>query len=295
MERSLQRATYFLLLLTAVIAAGCASEPPMREVVLGAHDYAFAAPERVPGGLVRVHLVNEGKEPHHAQFVRLNDGVSREQFHAALETTLEAVVKEGEMAFMRLFALATVAGGPAPVAPGKNLDMVADLAPGTYALICFIPGPDGVPHVVKGMVKYLTVDAPVAPQPKPPVAAGTVDLADFAFNALPAIKAGPTVLEVKNSGKEPHEMSVVRLQGITADQLMRILATPPKPGSAPPPGPPPFEFVGGVQALMPGQRNWVTLELAAGDYVLLCLIPSPANQGKPHVALGMFKTFTVGS
>ena len=30
--------------------------------------------------------------------------------------------------------------------------------PGNYALVCFVPGPDGVPHVMKGMVAPVTVE-----------------------------------------------------------------------------------------------------------------------------------------
>lgn len=44
---------------------------------------------------------------------------------------------------------------------------------------------------------------------------------------------------------------------------------------------------------MPGQTGWVTLDLKPGDYALVCFISSPANQGKPHVALGMFYPFPV--
>jgi hypothetical protein len=31
------------------------------------------------------------------------------------------------------------------------------LGPGRYAMVCFIPAPDGVPHALKGMVSEFTV------------------------------------------------------------------------------------------------------------------------------------------
>jgi len=276
------------------LAGACARPPEMLEVTLGAQDFAFALPDTLAGGLVHVSFMNSGQEDHHAQFIRLNDGVTFEQYDATMDAILQALPTEGEVAFMRLFEIANVAGGPAPLGPGKQADVVFDLAQGQYVLVCFIPSPDGVPHMMKGMTKRLVVTAPPARQPDPPVAAGTVDMADFAFATVPAIAAGQTVLEVTNSGQEPHEMAVVRLKGISASQLHEMLsAPPPGPGSAPPTGPPPFEFVGGVQAMASGQRAWVTLDLTPGEYAMVCFVPSPANQGKPHVALGMFRAFTV--
>ena len=280
--------------LVTALAGACARPPEMVEVTLGAHDFSFSLPDTLAGGLVHLSFVNSGQEDHHAQFIRLNDGVTYEQFDATMQSVMQAVPTEGDVAFMRLFEIVTPAGGPAPLGPGKQMEMVLDLAEGRYVLVCFVPSPDGIPHLAKGMTKRLVVTAPPARQPDLPVAAGTVDMADFAFATLPPIAAGQTVVEVTNSGQEPHEMAVVRLNGISASQLLEMLsAPPPGPGSAPPPGPPPLEFVGGVQAMMPGQRAWVTLDLTPGEYAMVCFVPSPPNQGKPHVALGMFRAFTV--
>ncbi len=44
---------------------------------------------------------------------------------------------------------------------------------------------------------------------------------------------------------------------------------------------------------MPGQVGWLTLDLPAGEYAALCFIPSAANWGAPHFALGMLNGFTV--
>jgi uncharacterized cupredoxin-like copper-binding protein len=169
---------------------------------------------------------------------------------------------------------------------------VVDLLAGQNVLLCFIPSPDGVPHLAKGMVKPLTVTAAPTKQPAKPAVKGTVDLLDFAFGALPSnITAGKTTLAVVNRGKEAHEMAVLKPKGIPAAQLLQVLSAP--PGSAPPPGPPPFEWAGGYQAIMPGATGWATLDLTPGEYALVCFVPSPVNQGKPHFALGMALPFTV--
>ncbi|NUQ11053.1 MAG: hypothetical protein HUU26_01830 [Gemmatimonadaceae bacterium] len=291
--------THALLALSAVLAvAACAGSSadvaPAASVQITATDYAFAVPATVPGGLVPVTFTNGGKEDHHAQIVRLNDGVTRDQFKEKLASVIQAAATEGEGAYMRLFEVASVAGGPGMVAPGRSLDTVSDLSPGEYALICFVAGPDGVPHVVKDMVQYFTVTAPANASTAAPAAAVSINLADFAFSDLPAFRTGRTTIEVSNGGPEPHEMIVLKLDGITLQQLMEMMSSPPPappPGAAPPPMP--FSSVGGVQALMPGAKGWVTLDLTPGTYAMVCFIPSPANGGKPHVMLGMSKEFTV--
>ena len=277
----------------ALLLAACEAAPPtIAEIHLGSHDFAFTLPDTIAGGFVTVHLMNDGEEDHHAQFIRLNDGVTHARFDSVFEAVMAAVPTEGEAAFMRLFEIATLAGGPSIVAPGGTTAVTLELDQGEYVLACFVASPDGVSHIAKGMRSWLTVTAPPATMPQPPVADGTVDMADFAYPTMPEMHAGPMVLEVTNSGTEPHEMVVMRLEGIGLDELMPMMMEPPAPGETPP-GPPPFTFVGGMQGLMPGDRGWVTLDLTPGEYALICFIPSPANEGRPHVALGMVRAFTV--
>jgi uncharacterized cupredoxin-like copper-binding protein len=274
--------TLLTLAAVALVAVACAGKAAaIPTVSIGAADYSFALPDSIPGGLTQIQFTNTGKEAHHAQFARLNDGVTVQQFQAALPQGPSAVIP-----------LVTFTGGPAPVGPGGQSEAVVELTAGQYLLLCFVPSPDGVPHVAKGMVKPLAVTAAPAKQPGKPAVKGTVDLQDFAFGALPGnVSAGKTALAVVNKGKEIHEMVLLKPKGIPAAQLLQVLSAP--PGSAPPPGPPPFEWAGGYQAIMPGATGWATLDLSPGEYALVCFVPSPANQGKPHLALGMFLPFTV--
>jgi hypothetical protein len=281
----------------ALLLAACSpaddSAPAPASVEIAATDYAFAVPEVVTGGFVQVNFVNRGREDHHAQIVRLNDGVTRDQFKATLTSVLQAVATEGEGAYMKLFEVASVAGGPGMIAPGGQLDVVAELPAGEYALVCFVAGPDGVSHVAKDMVQYFTVSAPAADAPAAPASSFAVDLADFAFSELPEMRTGRTTIEVRNTGSEPHELIVLKLEGVTLAQLMEIMHSPP-PADSSQMAAPPFTSMGGVQALMPGGKGWVTLDLTPGNYALVCFIPSPANEGQPHVAMGMAKEFTIG-
>lgn len=46
-------------------------------------------------------------------------------------------------------------------------------------------------------------------------------------------------------------------------------------------------------AIDPNGTGWADISVTKGNYVVLCFIPSPANQGKPHAALGMVFPVTV--
>jgi hypothetical protein len=48
----------------------------------------------------------------------------------------------------------------------------------------------------------------------------------------------------------------------------------------------------GIRACSLGGTMWATVTLQPGDYTLVCFLPDPKT-GKPHVKLGMRKTFTV--
>ena len=243
-------------------------------VAIDAHDYAFVAPDVIEGGLVTLKLKNLGHEVHHAQLLRLKDGVTFEQFTNAM--------KEGEAA---VFPLITAEGGPSIIGHGGASEVTMDLRPGNYLLACFIQSQDGVPHLAKGMIRpFQVTEAKVAATA--PTTSDAVSMVDFGYTMPKTLPAGRSTLKVVNDGKQWHEISVMRLApGKTIEDVKRYL-------SGPPDGPPPGEPVGGMQGLEPGASGYMTLDLQPGEYVGLCFIPDPAS-GKPHVHLGMIAAFTV--
>ncbi|MDA0771187.1 MAG: hypothetical protein O2821_13355 [Chloroflexi bacterium] len=281
-----------LALTVVALSVACGGPSAAPTVVVQASDYSFNIPASIEGGLTRISLTNVGQEPHHMQFMKLNDGVSQEQFQTVLDGVLEAIPTEGEAALFGLFQFVTVSGGPSVVNPGRTTDVVLDLEEGQYAFVCFLPSPDGVPHIAKGMVGKAEVTAAPETAFAQPKEDATVTLNDYAFTGVPAtLSAGEATLKVVNAGQEPHEMVLARLDGVTSGQVAEMLMGPPPPEA--PAGPPPFEFVGGSQALMPGDSGWVIVDLEPGEYGLICLIPSPPNDFTPHFALGMVNSITV--
>jgi hypothetical protein len=120
-----------------------------------ATDYAFdGVPEELPAGPTSFELTNDAEEVHELLLLRKEDGVTQ-----SVEELL-AMPEEEAM------ALATVVGVPALATPGSSAYTVADLAPGDYIAICFIPTgmtatdgppPEGPPHAVHGMHAELSV------------------------------------------------------------------------------------------------------------------------------------------
>ncbi|MEP6732981.1 MAG: hypothetical protein ABJE10_20225 [bacterium] len=125
-----------------------------------------------------------------------------------------------------------------------------------------------------------TVSVPKAP----PVV--TVHAKDFAFEAPKSIKSGPTTFRLVNDGKQLHHLSLVKLaKGKTMADLVAAMKNP---------GPPPawVTDVGGPNPAVPGGAAEATLTLDAGDYVMLCFIPS-AGETVPHMMKGMIGALTV--
>ena len=252
-----------------------ATAPAPSVVTIRAKDYAFDAPAEFTGGKVTFHFFNDGPDIHHVQLIRLADGKT-------VADLLGALKKPGPLPDW-----ATEAGGPNAVDPGHENTATIDVAPGNYALICFVDTPDHVPHVMKGMAQAIHVVAPPAgatPTPAPP-ADLTVTLSNFKFEVSDSVTAGSKSIDVVVSPGQPHELVIFRLlPGKTMDDFMKWGATYQ--------GPIPANIVGGTTAAVTGIRQRITVDFTPGNYVMICFVPDAAD-GKPHMMKGMVRTFTV--
>ena len=262
----------------AASATKAAAGANIPTVNVSAREYAFDAPDSIPAGLTHIHMQNVGKEDHQAQLLKLKSGVTMAQFQAALQKGPDAALP-----------FVTAEGGPNAEKAGASADSLQNLQPGQYVFICFVPAPDGKPHLAKGMIKPLQVTAgSPAPAAELPAAQNTVTAREFLFDGPTTLPAGQATINFKNAGTQSHEMSLVKLNaGVTPDQLKAALAS-----TAPPSGPPPFSSEGGMGGINPGETGQTTVNLTPGTYALICNIPDPTS-GKPHVALGMISSFTV--
>jgi uncharacterized cupredoxin-like copper-binding protein len=115
----------------------------------------------------------------------------------------------------------------------------------------------------------------------------TIDAADFSYTAPEAIDAGWVRVKLTNSGQEPHHVQFLRLSDdVTLEQFQEALKEGEGPALAL------VKQMGGVGAVAPTGSAQAVLNLTAGNYVILCFIPSPSDH-VPHLAKGMIKTLTV--
>lgn len=275
---------YLAILFVAAACAGgerpaadttATAEPaPVQTISLTASDYAFEAPDTITAGPTRIQMTNTGKEFHHVIAVHIDPG----------HTVDELMKSMGPGAPP---AWAHMMGGPIGPSPGGAATTTAlNLIPGTYALICVVPSPDGVPHVAKGMVRELTVLPATAAAAAAPLAGDvTLTLADYSFTPSAPLTAGKQTIRVVNSAAQPHEVVFIRLvPGKTGADVAAFAEKPV--------GTPPGEVIGGASFIAGPGENFVELDLTPGKYAMICFIPD-AKDGKPHFVHGMIQEFTI--
>ncbi|HEX6560062.1 MAG TPA: hypothetical protein VF021_11385 [Longimicrobiales bacterium] len=265
------------VLATSILLTAQAPRPPaapVMEVTVTASDFTFDAPASVAAGVIKFTLVNKGPSIHHLMIVRLDGG----------HTLQDVMDNFGKGPAPDWFVMM---GGPNAGNPGggtSNATLV--LEPGNYLLTCFVgSAKDPMPHIMKGMVKELTVTAG-APQKSALENADVImTLADYSFTTSQDLKAGRHTFRVENNAQQPHEVELLQLApGKTVQDLMKWLPTED--------GPPPASLLGGVAPLSPGHANNFSADLGKGDYVLLCFVPD-AKDGAPHFVHGMVRAFSI--
>lgn len=252
-------------------AVGSAITPNV--LLVKTSDYAFDAPDTARAGLTTIRLVtNAGHEIHQVGLIRLDSAKTPADL-------LKAMKAPGQMP-----KWAVEVAGVNPPAPGRSAEATLTLEPGNYVLVCFVPSPDGVPHIAKGMSRPLVITgAQVAAAPLP----GDVQirLTDYAFGISVPLTAGAHVIRVVNDAQQTHEVQVVRLApGKTPADVAAWVEKMD--------GPPPGEPLSGVAGLGVGQSASFPLTLTPGEYALICFIPD-AKDGKPHYTHGMMRRVTV--
>jgi uncharacterized cupredoxin-like copper-binding protein len=256
-------------------AAAPAATATSSPITVTATDFKLDMPATVPSGAVSLRLVNSGKEFHQAQIVRLDQGKTVADLEAAMK-------HEGPPPPWLRFV-----GGPNGIGPGQEATSIASLAPGTYALVCLIPSPDGVSHLLRGMIQPFEVSGGGA-EAALPVASDTVRLGDYSFEPARPITPGQHTFLVTNGGQQPHELVLLRLApGKTVKDFGEWATT----GGMK--GPPPALPLGGVAVIGQGDSGVFTADLTPGDYGMICFVPD-SKDGKPHLMHGMMKQITVG-
>jgi uncharacterized cupredoxin-like copper-binding protein len=267
------------LTVATLLAGACARHEPTASITITTTDFAFAAPDTIPAGLVTLRLINQGKELHHAVLVRLGEGKTVADFQAGMQQMMQ---HPGPPPPWISFP-----GGPNAVDAADTAIVTVTLDPGQYVLICVIPSADGVPHVAKGMMRPLVVAARAAVAAAEPTTDNVLTLSDYDFQLQQPLTAGAHVLRVENAGHQTHEVVLAEL---APGKSVRDFVAWEMGGEK---GPlPTGRWLGGVTGLDQGRRATWAVTLPPGRYLLLCFWPD-VHDGKPHLVHGMAKELTV--
>ena len=131
--------------LTVVPSSAAAAAAPTPDVTMTLTDYAFGLSQPLKAGKQVIEVRNTGPQTHEVELIRLAPGKTQADLLAWMQKPNGPPPGSG-------------VGGIAGSAPGEVSYFTADLTPGDYMLICFLPDrKDGKPHFMKGMMETVKV------------------------------------------------------------------------------------------------------------------------------------------
>ena len=271
MKAKFVRIVIALLLVTIATLVISAQDSEYTAVTGVATDEGIEFPSEIPAGFVNLVFENNRSEREFAAGIaRINDDVTMEQFMAAAsaENPMEAV------------AMVSLYGGMG-VAPGESASYTVNLTPGNYLLLEF-----GEEEAGPSDFSMFTVTENDMEPMAEPEADVNLALVDFGFGVPGFISAGELVWHVENVADQWHEVVVIPLpEGIESVADARAaMESPDQPDIQP---------VLFWAPMSPGNEAWITLDLAPGNYLLLCFLPDLNGDFSPHMAHGMIQVFTV--
>ena len=132
-----------------VTGTSAGGDLPAGDATVTAKDFSYSPTLELSAGKHTITLKNQGPQPHEAGLIKLAPGV-----------TVDAILK---------MATATTSPPPGPppwtdvggtgaISQGLTATFEADLQPGNYAFLCFVPdAATGKPHFQLGMIGAITV------------------------------------------------------------------------------------------------------------------------------------------
>ena len=127
-------------------ASTAAREMPAADITINMLDYDFQPSQPLTPGRKTILVTNDGPQPHELALIKLAPGKTVADFAHWAEGGLKGPPP------------AEPIGGVVMLDKGARGTFTADLEPGEYGLICFVPdAKDGKPHLLHGMMKTIKV------------------------------------------------------------------------------------------------------------------------------------------
>jgi len=233
----------------AVAVAGCGGGEKVEAVDVQGDEYAFVMPDEAEAGVVRFDIANTGKELHEFALGRLDAGRTL--------TDVKEYLASGNEDSPDWFS---DVGGVPVLSPGEKLGLTRELDAGTYVFLCFLPSPNGKPHVALGMLKSFELKGDSSAKLPD---ADAVILANGKGYDVPPLSPGEQTIELKNADSKEREFFLFTFKpGKQMDDLDPFF----EGGEQ---GEPPARFHGVMQTIPAGTSVFIDIDLKAGvEYTL---------------------------
>ena len=244
------------LLVGVAPGAGAASS---NTLTITAGEYAYSLKGSPQPGWVNIQFKNGGVENHMMAVVALKKGVTAAQLK-------KAAITQDDAAFAKIAqGDGDVPGTPDLLGPGQETATITELKAGHYGIMCFVPAPDGSPHVAHGMVKTFDVTGSKSSYQPPQDGVVDVTLTDSSIKVPAGDAPQHATIKVTNSGKDPHSFTIVKLEaGKTIDDAKTYFDAFFNTGTAT--GTAPGAVVGGISEVAPGGISYLDWNLKPGHY-----------------------------
>jgi hypothetical protein len=267
------RQTFTLLLIILFFAVSCGHDEKKTSaynlVRLIGTEFSYEMPDTIPAGYNLIRLINSGKVWHEAVLFRfINDTFSIRQYIDSVKRGID----------FPPFAIDV--GGPGMTVANDSNEVLLNLEPGKYGIICTIDN-----HLMAGMRKEFYVVNKSLTYTEPPKEDDVLTLTDTAYTFSKPLTAGEHLIKIINRGHQYHEVDFIKLNpGKTkVDYINWFHDRSKNPSGAP---------VGGTLDFLPGGQVWLPIKLKKGDYYLSCMIPDIVT-GKTHLDIGTNGDFTI--
>ncbi len=162
-------------MMQVMAATGPAAPEPTSNLSASLRDYAISLPSEIQTGKQTWKITNQGPQTHELLYARIAPGKT-------FEDVVAAVQAEGPPSGPPPIEEATF-GGLGPMSPTLNAWIEADLQPGNYVAVCFLPDQaTGKPHAALGMITPFRVTAAQMPLPATGVEAAPLTFPETGYS-----------------------------------------------------------------------------------------------------------------
>jgi len=259
------------------IGGGLTGYPKLSVTV--AKDAVSVSPESIPAGYVIFSVTNQTDEEAGAGAVGPPPGMTMDDLLALAATPTP------DDQFPAFLYQAVIAGGVTSIPAGETAEAILKLDAGDWGLLSEGNQPP---------VFFKAVESEESVTTEPTYSA-TIDLGDFSIGGLDeGLSAGPQLIEISNSGKQPHMLAIAKgPDTMTTEQIMALIQNE-SLGTPAPVGLSDDDLIDqiGVILLSSAQTMYLSIDFSPGTYGAACFVTDPST-GKEHALEGMVTTFTV--